>query len=504
MIAVLQFDGVSLPHLHNFLKQGHLPALAQLRDRGRWFSLGTPAASWEAATYYSLYSGKGMTEHGIYFALMWAPAEQRIRSAETYPAPEPIWDRIGRVGRRSLIIDPYESSKAKSVEGVAMSGWQFRHKVTLRKWSVPKGLYRELERRFGRPSLVEEVYGRPSAPYLLKMRSRLLGAPERAANIATALLSEGSFDLIWVTFSSSHIAGHWFLDPSRLPGDSFNATKTDLDATLCDAYAAVDEALSRILAALPAHTDIIVLSASGIGPSSSRSHLLPGMLQAVLSANVRDANFTEAAGNYLWRLRKLVPANFRAQVARVLPDPLVMEVTARLAMRGVDWSKTKAFMLPSGDCGYVRLNLMGRERDGIVDPKVAPRLMERIAAGLHTFSDPDGSPAVKTIEFTCNSLGYHTFSHPFPDLIVHWSERLPPQPAVVGSPVFGPVASVGWGSGRTGEHCDDAWALIVPGSSRFRNLANSPHIMDIVPTICSVLRVDTDGLTGQPLLEPGS
>ncbi|HEY7322516.1 MAG TPA: alkaline phosphatase family protein [Candidatus Binatia bacterium] len=505
MIAVLQFDGVSLPHLHKFLKQGYLPALAQLRGRGHWFSLGTPAASWEAATYYSLYSGKGITEHGIYFAFMWAPTEQRVRSSEAYPAPEPIWDRIGKLGRRSLVIDPYESGKPRSVEGVAMSGWQFRHKVTLRKWSVPEGLDRELERRFGRPSLVEEVYGRPSAPYLLKMRRRLLGAPERAANVTTALLSEGSFDLIWVTFSSSHIAGHWFLDPSRLPGAGFNAkTKTDLDATLGHAYAAVDEALSRILAALPAHTDIIVLSASGIGPTASRSHLLPGMLQAVLSANAQEAGSTEPAGNFLWRLRKFVPPNFRAQVARVLPAPLVMEVTARLAMRGVDWSKTKAFMLPSADCGYVRLNLMGRERDGIVDPKEAPRLMERIAAGLHTFSDPDGSPAVKTIEFTSNSLGYDTFSHPFPDLVVHWSERLPPQPAVVHSPIFGPVASAGWGSGRTGEHCDDAWALIVPGSSRLRNPVNSPHIMDIAPTICSVLRVDSDGLTGQSLLEPGA
>jgi predicted AlkP superfamily phosphohydrolase/phosphomutase len=170
-------------------------------------------------------------------------------------------------------------------------------------------------------------------------------------------------------------------------------------------------------------------------------------------------------------------------------------------MAGVDWSKTQAFLLP-GDCGYIRLNLIGRERDGIVDPQGAPKLLEQIAAGLKTFCDPDGAPAIKKVELGSTSLGDKSFSHAFPDLIVHWSERLPPQSAGVHSAKFGEVPSAGWGSGRTGEHCDGAWALIVPGASRLRNPIISPHILDIAPTICSSLGVDLNGLTGEPLLEP--
>jgi hypothetical protein len=67
MIAILQFDAVSLPHFHRFLEQGRLPAFAGLRGRGHWFSLDTPAATWEGSTYFSLYSGRGVAEHGIYF-----------------------------------------------------------------------------------------------------------------------------------------------------------------------------------------------------------------------------------------------------------------------------------------------------------------------------------------------------------------------------------------------------------------------------------------------------
>ena len=505
MIAILQFDGVSVPHFHQFLEQGRLPTFAQLRGRGHWFSLETPALSWEGATYFTLYSGTAIAEHGLYFPFMWAAAEQRVRPQDDYPAPEPIWDRVGHVGRRSLVMDPYEGRLPRSINGKALCGWQFKHKVTLRRWSVPRGLDRQLQRRFGRPSLVEEVYGRPSAQYLFKMRNRLLGAPKRAAEVAAVLLSQESFDLVWITLSSSHIAGHWFLDPSRLPQDQFDAgMKTELDATLCDAYAAVDEALSHILDALPSRADIIVLSPSGMGPSASRTHLLPGMLQAVLSEKSVERNATKAPGNSLWHLRAALPADFRAWVARVLPGRLTMELTARLEMRNVDWTKTRAFMVPSGDCGYVRLNLRGRERDGIVGPEEADMLLEQIASALPTFCDPDGEPVIKKIEFASNSLGCETLFHPFPDLIVHWSERLPLHLAGVSSPQFGEVPSSGWGSGRTGEHRDGAWALIVPGSSNLKAPTKPPHILDIAPTVCAVLGVDTDGLPGQPLLEPGA
>jgi len=505
MIAILQFDAVSLPHFHQFIEQGRLPTLARLRGCGHWFSLETPVTSWEGATYHSLYSGKRLAEHRLYFPFMWAAAEQRVRAQDDYPAPEPIWDRIGSAGRRSLVIDPYDGRQPRSIKGKALCGWQFRHKVTLHRWSVPRSLDRQLERRFGPASLVEEVYGRPSTQYLFKMRKRLLGAPKRAAQVAAALLSEESFDLVWITLSSSHIAGHWFLDPSRLPQDQFDAgMKPDVDATLIDAYAAVDEALSRILDALPLGTDIIVLSPSGMGPSSTRTHLLPGMLHAVLSEKRVERNATKTPGNSLWRLRAAVPADFRARVARVLPDRITREITARLETRGVDWTRTRAFTMPSGDCGYIRLNLRGRERDGIVSVEDADALLDRIVSGLQTFRDPDGEPAVKMIEFPSDSLGCRRFLDPFPDLIVHWSERLPVHLAGVSSPEFGEVPSVGWGSGRTGEHCDGAWALIVPGSSKLKAPAKPLHIMDIAPTICSVLGVDTDGLSGQPLLEPSA
>jgi len=501
MIAILQFDCVSLPHLHRLLSEGRLPALANLRERGTWLPLETPALRWEGATYFTLYSGKDVTDHGIYFPFLWSAADQRVRPQDDYPIPEAVWERLARSGKRSLVIDPYEGKAPKIMRGKALCGWQFKHKVTLRRWSVPQGLNRQLERRFGGPALVEEVYGRPAPAYLTRMRERLLASPQRGADLATTLLAEEQFDLVWITLSASHIAGHWFLDPSRLPIDHFDQrTKTMLDGTLNDAYAAVDEAISQILTSLPGDTDLIVLSPSSMGPSASRTHLLPGMLEAVLAGKGAGTSRQKSGGNFLWRLRAAIPPELRASVARMLPDDWAMQLTARLEMRGMDWGKTRAFMVPSGDCGYLRLNLSGRERDGIVDPKEADQLLDQIASGLVTFRDPDGRPAVKNVEMVSESARDRTQSNPFPDLVVHWSDHLPPHLAGAYSSQFGEVLSSGWGSGRTGEHREEAWAIVIPGSSRITPQATS-HIRDIVPTICSVLGVDREGLEGHPLLE---
>jgi len=184
----------------------------------------------------------------------------------------------------------------------------------------------------------------------------------------------------------------------------------------------------------------------------------------------------------------------------MLPDTWAMELTARLEMRGMDWSRTRAFMVPSGECGYVRLNLLGREREGIVQPSESDQVLDEIASGLLTFRDPDGKAAVKRVEIVAQSPNERTLSNPFPDLIVHWSDQLPPHLAGAYSPLFGEVPSTGWGSGRTGEHRDEAWAILIPGSSKRITPLKPPHIMDIVPTICSVLGVEREGLNGQPLL----
>ena len=239
-----------------------------------------------------------------------------------------------------------------------------------------------------------------------------------------------------------------------------------------------------------------------MGPNTSRSHLLPGMLDAVLADGFAASKHRKSpAGSSLWRIRSVIPTSVRSSIAHALPDRWAVELAARLELRNVDWSATRAFMMPNDDAGYIRLNLRDRERDGIVEPGDGDALLENIATGLQSFRDSDGTPAVQRV-FRVSELGIQgPCAAALPDLIVRWNDRLVAPLAGVSSPLYGGISSPGWGTGRTGCHTDDAWALIVPGCSKLKPLTRNPHIIDIASTACAVLGVDTDGLAGQPWLE---
>src|SRR5437867_3514815 len=102
MIAILQLDAVN---------RGWCSVLLLL---GAWNEVDTPVTRFEGATYFTLYGGKPVEDHGIYFPFMWSPTDQRVRKQDDFPAPEPVWDRIGRAGLKSLIVDPYEGRAPRS------------------------------------------------------------------------------------------------------------------------------------------------------------------------------------------------------------------------------------------------------------------------------------------------------------------------------------------------------------------------------------------------------
>jgi predicted AlkP superfamily phosphohydrolase/phosphomutase len=509
MLAILQFDAASASLLSRLFERGALPVLAGLRERGVWHELDAPATQFAAGAQHTLYSGVALADHGLFYPFQWSPAEQRVRYMHDLPGPAPIWERLGRTGTRTLAVDPYESRPpTEAPTGTLVCGWQLHDRVVLRRWSSPEPAYDALQRVFGPPQPVDEVFGQHTVGEMLALRRRLLGAPARVADAATLLLGQEPFDLAWLTFCAAHVAGHQFWDLSQLDGAELDdAARRVLGTALDDVYAAVDLAIGRIVAALPEGADVMVVSPVGMDVNTSRADMLPEMLAAVLGpsrAAPGDVERTEAsARSSIWWLRAAVPSGVRARVANALPERLALDLTARLELRGLDWKSTKAFAHPAENQGYVRINLVGRERDGIVTPAEAGPLLDEIARGLLTFRDLDGTPAVASVERVADLFGSGTHADLLPDLIVRWTDSPATHVRGVRSDRYGTVMRRGVGSGRSGNHTEgDAWALVVPGGSRPVALDRPPRLEDVAATAVALSGESTAGMVGQPLLEP--
>lgn len=508
MIAVIQFDSASARLMERLEGEGRLPNLAELRRRGSRVELETPAEHFPASAYQDLYRGVEVGDHGLFYPFQWGAGDQRIRLAGTFAAPPPIWDRLGEHGRSTLAIDPYECHRPHRAEGELVCGWGMRERVVLERWSVPDGGDREARRRHGRPPDVTEVFGAQTPRELRRLRERFLAAPARVADLAIERLRQRSFDLAWIVFAAPHLAGHrlWevppYIDAEAIDPDE----RRRLDDALGDVYQEVDAQLGRVLDALPDGCDVIVCSVLGMDRNTSRADLLPGMLTAVLGGERGNGGAPPEAADSdsgaMWRLRAGLSGRARASIAAAMPDRLALELTARLELRGVDWSTTRAFAHPADNQGYVCLNRAGRERDGIVGEDEAAELTEQIREGLLDFRDPDGEPTVVAVDEVSERWQGEAADR-LPDLVIRWRPTSSVALGAVHSPRFGSVQRQGYGSGRTGNHTDgDGWAILAPRSGRRRRDRSRPaRITDIPATVAALNDVPLDGLSGEPLIE---
>ncbi len=501
MIAVLQFDAASAALLERLGGEGRLPNLEALRARGTTVPLESPAQHFPASAYQTLYRGVEVGDHGLFYPFQWAAARQSIRLASEFEAPPAVWERLARAGRSTLAIDPYECHAPGRSEGMLVCGWGMRERVVLERWSRPDGADGPLRRRHGRPPNVTEVFGAQRPAELRRLRERFLAAPGRVADAAIEQLSERSFDLVWLTFAAPHLAGHrlWELPPYLTDAELSAAERQRLEATLGDVYAEVDAQLGRVLEALPDDTDTIACSVLGMDVNTSRADMLPGMLAAVLGGARRNGGDSDSGG--MWRLRAALSGRVRGAVAAAMPDRLALELTARMELRGVDWSATRAFAHPADNQGYVCLNRGGRERQGIVEDTEADELLDSIAEGLCDFRDPDGEPAVAAVDRVADRW-QGSAADRLPDLVVRWRPTSSVAVEALHSPRFGTVRRQGYGSGRTGNHTDgDAWAILAPRSARLRDLGRPARIADIAATVAALNDIDSTDLAGEPLME---
>ncbi len=402
MLALIGLDATPAALLAELESEGLMPRLSALRQAGSTVELSTPAAFFAAGAFPTLWSGIPFDEHGIYYPFMWDAAEQRVRYVDAFDSPPPLWERVSAAGGTVLVVDPYEASRpAAAVNGLAVSGWQFANRVVLRPWSEPRVARRDWQSRLGRAPRAEEVFGEPDERRLRRLAATLMAGPRRVSDLVVSALPAVRPDVLVVALPSVHLAGHQLWDPAAVVEGISARSATDLQAALRTVAMEADAAVGAIVDALPADSDIVVYSSLGMAAETSRTDVLGTMLGAILGGTALD----EGTASGSWRLRASLPASVRGRVASALPDSVATSLAARLELRGMDWSRTRAFAVPSDTNGLIRFNVQGRERDGIVASSDVEALADEIRSGLESFSIDGEAPAVSSVDVVADAFG---------------------------------------------------------------------------------------------------
>ncbi|HTS47251.1 MAG TPA: alkaline phosphatase family protein [Bryobacteraceae bacterium] len=478
-VILIGLDSADQQLVDQWCDSGDLPLLRSLRDRGAHGLLSGFAGLVDDALWASFYTGLSPGQHGRYSWNFMQPGTYQRRMYRDCDRPlQPFWVHLSQCGLRSAIIDVPKCPLVAELNGVQVADWLVHGRDYLETCSWPAELAAELLRCFGddRTDRVDRDWlcRTHSLPLheLEALQQHLLDGLQKKTVFACELLKE-NWDLFLIVFKEAHCIGHqaWHIleGASSLPSKA-NAVKT--------IYQALDRAVGEIARRSGPETTLILFSNLGMAPNYTGEHLLDQVLQRLETKIATLRQQTQlAARRAPGKLRALITGDASSD-----PTP----------------ANRLAFQVQHNEIsGAIRINLIGREPDGIVRPGPDyERICNQLAEELLALRVPEtGEPLVETVLRTDQAYpGEHRSD--LPDLFVIWSRRGPITGAQ--SPSIGTLSSAP-PAYRTGNHTQGGFYFGVgPGALPGRNLAPA-SIIDLAPTVAALLNTRLPRAEGAPI-----
>ncbi len=485
-LVMIGWDAADWSRVRALTAAGELPALASLLRDGAHGALESVAEEYAGGVWPTFYTGKAPAWHGIYHSKLWRQERMRCETASESWLPErPFWERWDTAnGPRVCAVDvPMLLGRPRPVNGLQLAGFGTHDLIA--RGSAPPALWRELRREFGAPVLEPERFGPQTARALLALRRNLLRATEQMSGLCRSLLRRERWDLFLAVFGAPHRAGHYLWDLSQIEESGLDrASRAALEGALADVYRACDTALARVLDAAPADARVLVFAVHGMQKNRGWSDLCPALLDRIARGSEGEA----PKRGWLFALKQRLPTRLAEDLVSLLPLRLRQELVAVWSARMFDWRRTELFPLPMDQAGYLRINLRGREPQGIVE--TGPdyhALCLRLREALESFRDLEsGEPIVADVR---RAYGEAEPAAPYrdrlPDLVVSWSERSATEALGVRSERFGELRLPARGrlpSGRSGNHRNLGWCIAagagLPAGAELRG-----HVLDLAPSV---------------------
>ena len=372
-------------------REGHLPTIASILRRGCWGRIAGPERVCEHGTALSLFSGRSCAQHGHYYFRQLKPGTYQLGP-----------------------VDAPETRVLEDLEGVQVANWSL-HQVNPVPLAVsPAALIGEIQQLGEPPPPGPEFAPEASLAQDEECCRKLLDNVEKKGALWRDLLDRGPFDLCVAFFDESHAATHqyWKPRPAAKGGGS------ELGPAVRSVYRAIDRQLGLLLEKMPA-ANVVVFSFFGMQPQYPTAGLNEAFCRQ-LGYQI-DRRSSRRLPRPMDLARRLIPWSWRLALGNYLSPQQQENLLANQLAKGTDWGRTRAFAIPSLYTGFVRVNLRGREPQGIVAPGAEyGRLLDELEGDLMQLTDPDtGAPAVDQVQRSEEIFGGGPPGK-LPDLFVEW------------------------------------------------------------------------------------
>jgi predicted AlkP superfamily phosphohydrolase/phosphomutase len=467
-VAILGLDAADHNLIERWAGEGLLPTLAKLLDQGAYGILETSAGVFSGSAWLSITNGCGPGECGVYSRYQLTDGTydvRRIRAEDCKVTPFWAFFR-GPV----VVVDIPKVPVISDVNGVQVVEWgAYDHYSAFA--SLPAPLADEISRQFGSHPFVERnfevaLHSRRDFDLIKKQVIDGVGIKQL---LNESWVSKYKPRLFFSVFGEPHAAGHafWRFQDSRHPR---YVPQGELASAMLETYQALDRAIGSFLEQLQDDTRLVILSSQGFALDSMMGE---GFLAEILV-----------------RMGLSTPKNEHVNYSYVPYAPAL----------ALDMSRTRAFCLPTDLQGYIRINLRGREPQGIVSEADYESVCREVETELLALRDrTHGNRIVERVVRVRECYpGRHAGT--LPDLSVIWnSDHVITD---VESPRVGVVPGRPDLLAGGGNHRGPGF-IIVYGRDVLKGRFNG-HVYDVAPTISRLLgERNRPEWTGRPLPIPG-
>lgn len=397
-VLCLGLDGATMDLILPWVEAGKLPTFKYLMDSGSFGELESVIQPCSAQAWTSFMTGKNPGKHGIFgFRKQFRGSYKHTFVNGSMVTSKTIWRVLSDYGKRVFVMNVPLTYPPDTVNGCLVSGMDAPG--TESDFTYPPEIRKELmEATDGRYVITVHLGG-----YLTSDRKRenavdkLLDMAEQRTKGAMHFLRTRSWDFAMVKYDIPDQAHHYFWkylksDGSRKFGDAIYRI-----------YAKLDEIVARFLREIDKETVLILLSDHGGGPHSGKVVYVNEWLrrQGLLTPpfDGKGGNRIELRPALNRLLRRAMHWLYYSVLLRVLRDntkdllwrlfpKFRSDVSSYLKFSRLDWTKTRAHL--GGNLDEIRLNVRGREPEGIVEPgEEYDRVRDEIISGLQSIRDPE-------------------------------------------------------------------------------------------------------------------
>lgn len=488
-VFMVGIDGADWQLVQRLIAQGQLPVLAELMRQGCYGELDSPADEYAGGVWPDFYTGQPVAQHGIYHNKLWRQQHMRCEiPTDHWLGTRPFYENLSDQGYRVCVLDmPMVLGLPRELNGIYLGGWGTHDLIA--KGATPHGLWQKLQSAYGSPAMPAEHFGRQNVRSLLDLRDQLLRANEQMTRIGSDLLGAEAWDFGCIIFGGAHRAGHYLWDDSQLEKASVGERQM-ISAALEEIYIACDRALEQLLSVAPDNALKIVFAVHGMKQNHGWGDLGNGLLEEIFHSSRQQ----RPKRGLLYQLRRRLPFQLVRPLLTRLPSVITDRLVELWSANMYDWQTTPYFPLPMDQAGYIRINLRGREKHGIVEPgEQYEKLCEELEQYLLSLKDADtGRAIVGRVSHAWRDAPQDASARDvLPDLVVVWGELSARQCQRVVSdqlPDFDfkmPEYNL---SGRSGNHAGYGWFVAHGPGLTNKGLANKGRvngysIRDLAPSV---------------------